>query len=190
MPRADYIHLKIAIALFLLAAIVHLSAGAGPWAFGSEMEFISSLHNSVIYLDRAKYQWAEQHQKSELDTPTLEELMPYLRDRKDGVKRLIGLGIQYRITSLAVPQSDVVTLTRDVRCSAGICRCYPAGSSFSLRTGRTWDRSKCSIAAQLRGFYIDTEYLSVPLLCASGVGSLLIFVRKRMHKKKESVIDS
>jgi hypothetical protein len=184
MIRNSYILLLIGGVCLLLAAVVHHTAETGTSTFDSEMVFLGSLHNSLYYLDRAKYQWAEQNQKSEIEIPTLDDLLPYLGDQKNGVEKFIALGVRYRTTSLAVRQSDVATLTRDVRCRRGICRCYPAGSSFSLCT--RWDFSKCRFAARVRWFCINTARISVPLLCALGLGSLLVFVVEHMrHRPRE-----
>jgi hypothetical protein len=181
MPRTNYILLLIGGAFPLLAAVIYYTAETGPWAFDSEMVFLGSLHNSLYDLDKAKYQWAVQHDKSELDTPTLEELLPYLGGQEEGIGKFIALGVRYQATSLAVQQSDVATLTRDVRCRRGVNHCYPAGSSFSIRT--CWDLSKCSFAARVRCFCTNTAFLSVPLLCILGLGSLLVFFIKRMRHR-------
>jgi hypothetical protein len=178
MRRAGSIYLKLGLALLLLAAITFLSPAFVTGILGSEKVFIAGLHNSLYYLDRAKSQWLEEKNKLEPDVPTMEELAPYLGEWTNHIARFITLGITYRITSMEEPQSDVATLTRDLRFRSGYCRLYRAGTRYCLHTG--WAHPVSGITSSSRAFYINNQELLAAALGVLGVGNLLVFVFKRI----------
>jgi hypothetical protein len=174
MRKAGYPYLAAALALLLLAAALFLSSGRGLGVSGRkaevlnrEMEFVGGLHNSLYYLDRAKWGWLEEKNKSEQDVPTMEDLAPYLGEWTNHIARFMALGITYRITSLDEPQSDVATLTRDLRFRRGIGRFYRAGTSYCIRTRWAHPRS-------------HNQDLLAAVLFVLGMGNLLVFVMKRI----------
>ena len=140
--RKSRLSLKIGVAAFLLFAALQVSLRFGPQTLESEISFDTDLHNSLGNLDSAKQQWAQEKQKSERDIPTLMELAPYLEEANDSIRKLGALGITYKITSMAEPQSDIATLTRDLRFQRGFSRFYGAGTSLCLHgmeeLARTW----------------------------------------------------
>lgn len=178
MRRAGHMYLIFGIALLLLAAITFLSPAFVPRTLTSEKVFMARLHNSLYYLDRAKWEWSEKMKKSEQDIPTMEELAPYLGEWTNRIAKLITLGITCRITSLEEPQSDVATLTRDLRFRSGYCRLYRAGTRYCLHTG--WAHPDSGITSSSRAFFIDNQELLAAALGALGMGSLLVFVVKRI----------
>jgi hypothetical protein len=118
--------------LFLLVWRLYIS---GPLVMDREGAFYSGLLNSLHRLDQAKLEWANKEQKSEKDIPTMAELLSYLGDHKVLIDDFSALGVRYTITPLDEdhPQSDVATLTKDIRFRAGFCRFYPAGSKYSIQ---------------------------------------------------------
>jgi hypothetical protein len=145
---------------------------------------MAGLHNSLYYLDRAKEQWANEKHKSEVDTPSLPDLMPYLGHWKDTIARFTALGITYRITSMAETQSDVATLTRDLRFRSGICHFYPAGTSYGLLAG--WTHPRSSTTSSFRALLINNQYLLAAALCVLAMGNLLVFVVKKYRNAKQA----
>ena len=85
MRKTGYGYLAVAPALMLLAVFVFLPSGAGSGALPREMAFTGGLHNTLYYLDQAKWKWAEEKHKSEGDIPTMEDLAPFLGDWKSVV---------------------------------------------------------------------------------------------------------
>jgi hypothetical protein len=190
MRKAGYIGVAVAFSFLLLAVIVFLPSGAGSGALDSEKVFIAEIWNSLYYLDQAKWKWAEEKDKSEGDVPAMEDLMPYLGDRTNRINRLVRLGINFKITPISdmEHQSEMATLTRDLRFRGGICRFYPAGSRYGFRTG--WDFPKRGSASSLRGFYFNNrERLAVALfLLAMGyvLGYLLVFAIKKVRNSRQT----
>jgi hypothetical protein len=178
-------YLAVALALMLVAVFVFMPSGAGPGALPREMAFWGGLHNSLGQLDDAKRKWAEEKHKSDGDVPTMEDLAPYLGDWTNHIARFVALGVTYKITPIseAEPQSDVATLTRDLRFQIGFCRYYRAGTSFSLHGGHVsppYDTKSLLIA-----FYQNNRGLLVIVLFALAVGNLLVFVIKRIQNVRQ-----
>jgi hypothetical protein len=73
VKRGLFIRIALAVFIALLAAIV-LPNFIGAKALHAQCACINNLH----WLDRAKQQWQDEHYKSTNDTPTFEELAPYL----------------------------------------------------------------------------------------------------------------
>lgn len=186
MRKAGYVNLTIALTLLCLAVILFLSWALGLGALDSEKRFIAGLYNSLYHLDLAKQHWAEEKKKSELETPTLPDLMPYLGTWKNAIERFKAYGINYTITSMAEPQSDVATLTRDLRFRSGICHFYSASTSYCLQTG--WAHPQSSITSSLRALYFNNQHLVVGALCVVAAGNLLVFVMKKIRRPKEAAI--
>jgi hypothetical protein len=117
-------YLFFAAAFFLLAVIIFLPSGAGPGALPREMGFWGGLHNSLYYLDEAKMKWADENHKTEGAVPAMEDLAPYLGAWTNHIAQFIAWGVTYKITPISEmkPQSDVATLTRDLRFQIGFCR--------------------------------------------------------------------
>jgi hypothetical protein len=179
MRKPGYATITGAVALLLLAVVLFLLPGVGPGALDSEKVFMAGLHNSLYYLDQAKGKWAEEKHNSERDVPTMTDLTPYLGDWTTRIERFIALGIDYKITSISKmePQSDIATLTRDLRFRSGICRFYPAGTRYCIHTGWTHPDSVRSF----RAFYINNRELLAAVLFMSGIGTLLVFVVRRIR---------
>jgi len=178
-------YLSLAVALTLLAGIDRLSSGPGPWALDREKGFIGGLHNSLSLLDQAKQQWAADKNKSELDVPTLDDLKPYLGDKRDGIQRFITLGIKFKITSTVETQSDVATLTRDLRFRRGYCLFYPAGTRYCMQTGWVYPPA----GATAKSFGILWVENNLDRLCEAAlvflvVGNVLVFLVKKHRKLK------
>jgi hypothetical protein len=117
----------------LLLVVVRLYI-AGPTVMDREEAFHIKLYNSLIYLDRAKQDWAAKQHGAEGELPTMPELRPYLGNWKDVIDQLTALGVRYTITPIDEDhgQTDTATLTKDIRFRVGFCRYYPAGAKFSL----------------------------------------------------------
>jgi hypothetical protein len=186
--KSGYGYLRLALALVLLAVFILLPSGAGPGALPREMAFTGGLHNSLYYLDQAKWKWAEAKHKSEGDIPTMEDLAPYLGDWTNSIKRFVACGIEYKITPVSEmeSQSDVATFTRDISFQSGFCRFYRAGTRYSIHTGwaipQSWSISWVE-------FYQNNRGLLAGALFLSGIGSLLVFmVKKFRSSRKESGI--
>lgn len=173
----------LAFLLIFLAVILCLSSGFGPKTLDSEKVFDAGLHNSLYYLDQAKHQWAEEKNKSELDTPTLADIMPYMGDWKDAFPKFKALGIEYTITSMAENQSDIATLTRELRFSNGICRFYPAGTSLCLHGLPTWDFPRLSGVSRLRSRYFQDLFLLEAAVCFLAVVNLLVLAINRIRSR-------
>ena len=188
MRKARYGYFTLALASVLLAVLVFLPSGAGPWALDSEKAFNAGLHNSFYYLDLAKRQWAKKKNKSEQDVPTMAELTPYLEDWTNRIERFISLGIAYKITPISEMenQSDVATLTRDLSFRRGICRFYPAGTRYCIHTG--WSHPDTG-KSSFRDFYINNRELLAAALFIFGISTLLVFaVRKILSSRRVSSI--
>jgi hypothetical protein len=181
MRKPGSAYLVAGIVLLLLAVIFFLPLRIGRGPLDSEKVFMVGLHNSLYYLDRAKWKWVEEKHKTEHDVPTMEDLAPYLGDWTNHIARFVALGITYKITPISEmePQSDVATLTRDLQFRAGICRLYRTGTSYCLHTG--WVSPPYDTASWFRAFYINNrELLAVGLFFLAMV-SLLVFVIKRVR---------
>jgi len=184
MRRA--VHINLAAALVLLAGLLCVTLRPGPWALGREKEFMVSLQSSLYHLDEAKQQWVTVKNKSESDVPTLDELRPYLGNGWwETIQRLKGLGVHYNITSTAEPQSDLATLTRNLRFRRGYCLFYPAGTSYGLQAG--W--ASPPARATWKPFALlwvenNLDYLLGMALAVLVLGNMFVFVGNH-HFKQE-----
>lgn len=185
MRKWESTHLVIAIVVLFLAVFVFLPLGAGPGALPREMAFTGGLHNSLYYLDQAKSAWAEEKHKPDGAIPTMDDLALYLGDSTNRIKHFVALGVEYKITPLSdlEPQSDVATLTRDLRFQIGFCRYYPAGTSYCIHTG--WSFPHSGFGPSVMAVYQNDRGLLVILLFALAAGNLLAFVIKRIRNFKE-----
>jgi len=185
MRKSGSGYLAVALALMLLAIFVFMPSGAGPGALPREMAFWGGLHNSLGQLDEAKWKWAEEKHKSEGAVPTMEDLAPYLGDWTNHIARFVALGVTYKITPIseAEPQSDVATLTRDLRFQIGFCRYYRAGTSFSLHGGHV--SPPCDTKSWLIALYQNNRGFLVIVLFALAIGSLLVFVIKKIQNVRQ-----
>lgn len=181
MHKRGSAYLVVALALLLLAMFIFLPWGAGPGALPREMGFWVPLQNSLYHLDEAKWKWMEEKHKTEGDTPTMEDLAPYLGDWTNSIRHLVALGVEYKITPLSEEkhQSDVATLSRDLRFQIGFCRYYRAGTKFSIQGDRFWPLydTKSSLIA----FYQNNRGLVVLALFTLAIGNLLVFVVKKIQ---------
>jgi hypothetical protein len=182
-PGSPY--LVVSIVLFLLAVILFMPLGIGGGALDSEKVFMAGLHNSLYHLDQAKWKWMEEKHKTEHTVPTMEDLAPYLGDWTNHIGRFVALGITYKITPVSEmePQSDVATLTRDLRFRAGICRLYHAGTTYCLHTG--WVSPPYDTASWFWAFYINNRELLATGLFFVAMVSLLVVVIKRVRSFKQ-----
>jgi hypothetical protein len=185
MRKTSFAYLVVALALLLLAVFILLPSGAGPGALDREMGFWGGLHNTLYHIDVAKLQWMDEKHKADGDVPTLEDLAPYLGEWTNDIARFVALGVTYKITPISEmePQSDVVTLTRDLRFQRGFCRYYRAGTRFSLQGGRfhpPYDTKSWLMAA-----YQNNRGLLVIVLFALAIGSLLAFVIKKIQNTRQ-----
>jgi hypothetical protein len=181
MRKAGHGYFFLALALMLVAVLVFLPSGAGPGALDREMAFTGGLLNSLYHLDLAKAKWAEEKHKSEGDLPTMEDLMPYLGDWTNGIKRFVACGVEYKITPISEmeSQSDIATLTRNVCFQTGFCRFYAAGTRFSLHTG--WAVPKYGSTAWVLAAYHNNRGLLAAALFVSGIASLLVLAVKKVR---------
>jgi hypothetical protein len=189
MRKSGSAYLVAALALLLLAVFIFLPAGAGPGALEREMGFWGGLHNSLYYLDQAKWKWMEEKHKSEGDVPTMEDLAPYLGEWTNHIARFVSWGVTYKITPISEmeSQSDVATLTRDLRFQRGFCRYYRAGTTFSLHGGSKFP--PYDTKSWFMAFYQNNRGLLVIVLFALAVGNLLMFVIKKIQRfRKVSIV--
>lgn len=124
----------VLLSLGALAILVQVPSGLGVTVLPSEKTFNAQLHNSLGRIDQAKAEWAAAESKSDASIPSLQNLEVYLGNWTNGIHRLEGCGVRYRLTSLEESQTDVATLTRDLYFRAGISRFYPAGTSYGIRS--------------------------------------------------------
>lgn len=178
MRKGGSAYLVIAFALLLLALLMFSPLGAGPGALPRENGFWLPLQNSLYHLDQAKWKWMEEKHKTDGETPTMEDLAPYLGDWTNSIKHLGTLGVEYQITPLSEmkPQSDIATLTRDLRFQRGFCRYYRAGTKFSIQGDRSWPSDDAKSA--FISFYQNNRGLLAIILCALGIG---VFVIKKIQ---------
>jgi hypothetical protein len=157
MGKGIYLNLIVSLGLLLLVVILIQPPKLGSGVLDAESNFYPALHNSLYYLDQAKWKWMEEKQKTEHDIPTMDDLAPYLGDWTNHIARFVTLGITYKITPISEmdSQSDIATLTRDLRFQRGFCRFYPAGTSYCIHTGWTFPQS--STTNSFRAFYINNQ---------------------------------
>jgi hypothetical protein len=177
--------LILALVFFLLAVIVFLPSGAGSGALPREMAFWGGLHNSLYYIDEAKMKWMNEKHKKEGDVPTMEDLAPYLGEWTNHIAQFVAWGVTYKITPISEmePQSDVATLTHDVRFQIGFCRYYRAGTSYSLHGGDIFP--PYDVKSWFMAFYQNNRGLLVIVLLALAIGNLLMFVIKKIQNFRQ-----
>ncbi|HEU6447134.1 MAG TPA: hypothetical protein VFV23_01695 [Verrucomicrobiae bacterium] len=185
MRKSGSAYLLASVVLLLLAVIIFLPSGAGTGALPREMRFWGGLHNSLYNLDLAKMKWMEEKHKTDGDLPTMEDLAPYLGEWTNHIAQFIAWGVTYKITPISEvePQSDVATLTRDVRFQIGFCRYYRAGTSYSLHRGYVfppYDMKSWFVA-----FYQNNRGLFIIILFASAIGNMLVFLIKRIQNFRQ-----
>jgi len=119
-----------------------------------------ALDSSLLYLDQAKWDWAEKEHKEDNEVPTMNELLPYIGAHKSLIDRLMALGVVYTITPFGddYRQSDVATLTKDLRFTAGFARYYPAGTKISIQGERFHPQ-----VAFLKGYFQQNWAIIVPI---------------------------
>ncbi|MEO7678792.1 MAG: hypothetical protein ABIV39_18725 [Verrucomicrobiota bacterium] len=113
-PKSKLALVNLTLVVSLLGGILWVESGPEPW-LNSEKVFMAQLHNSLWNLDRAKYQWATEKTKTEDALPTFEDLTPYLGEWNHTIEKLKALGVEYKITSTELNQSDVATLSKGIR---------------------------------------------------------------------------
>jgi hypothetical protein len=174
-------YLVAAFALLLLAGFIFLPSGAGPGALEREMGFWGGLQSSLYHIDVAKTKWTDEKHKADGDVPTIEELAPYLGEWTNHIARFVALGVTYKITPVSEmqPQSDVATLTRDLRFQSGFCRYYRAGTRFSIQGDRFYP--PYDTKSRLTAFYQNNRGLLAIILLALAVGNLLVFAIKKIQ---------
>jgi hypothetical protein len=189
MRKSGSAYLVTGVVLLLLAVIVFLPSGAGPGALPREMGFWGGLHNSLWNLDLAKMKWMEEKHKTEGDLPTMEDLAPYLGEWTNHIAQFIAWGVTYKITPISEmeSQSDVATLTRDVRFQIGFCRYYRAGTSYSLHGGCVFP--PYDTKSRFVAIYQNDCGLLVLLLLALAVGNVLVFVIKKIQNFRQASRD-
>ena len=183
LRKAGFAYLAAGLVLLLLAVTLFVLSGYGPYTLDREKGFMTVFGNSLYHLDLAKQQWAEEKHKSERAVPTMEDVMPYLGNWTNTIKRFVALGIDYKITSTENPQSDVATLTHDLRFRKGFCRYYQAGTSYGLQKG--WDFPNYDSTSSFEAFCINNRELLTLVFGMSGLGTLLVFAIKRIRISKQ-----
>ena len=183
MRKTSNIILAVSLGLGSLALIFLVTSRMDTKAQDREMGFVGALHNSLYYLDQAKWKWAEENHIAEQNIPTMVDLAPYLGKWTNTITRLESLGVNYTITpfSDAEPQSDIATFTREVYFHVGFCRYYPAGCRYCLHTG--WTSPELKGSSRLRAIYFaDREILSVSISFLTTV-NLFILAAVKLFKK-------
>jgi hypothetical protein len=177
MRKPGYAVPITAVILLLLALILFLAPGIE--VFDSETTFMTGLYTSLGHLDRAKWQWMKEKEKSEEDVPTMADLRPYLGDKTNLIERLSALGINYEITAVSqqISPSDIAIFTRDLRFRRGFCRFYRAGTRYGGRGGWTHPDSR---AASFRSFCIHNRERLVAALFLLGMGTLMVFAVRKL----------
>jgi hypothetical protein len=185
MRKTGSAYLVVTLALLLLAVFILLPSGAGPGALDREMGFWGGLEKSLYHIDEAKTKWMDEKHKADGDVATMEELAPYLGEWTNHIARFVALGVTYKITPVSEmqPQSDVATLTRDLRFKRGFCRYYCAGTKFSIQ-GDRFD-PPYDTKSSLTAFYQNNRGLLAIVLFALAVGNLLVFSIKKVRQLKQ-----
>jgi len=175
MVKAIYICLAVAIAS--LAGIIFAPSAPQSQTVDSVKMFMADLHNSLYFLDKAKQHWATEKNKSELDTPTFQDLNPFLGKGRKLIEEMTALGIKYQITSLKEPQSDVGTLTQDLHFRRGWDLLDgSAGTTYGISTHWTHPSFK-----PRKPLFEATFFISL-------VGSLLLFLILKKRTLKPAAI--
>jgi hypothetical protein len=186
-PKSKLVFVNLVILLIIVGGILLVESGPEPW-LDSEKVFMGRLHNSLYYLDQAKYQWAAEKNKSENAVPTFEDLAPYLGEWKNTIEKLKALGIEYKITSTETNQSDVATLTRGIRFRAAICPYYRAGTTLCLHTG--WEippPSTSPITLRIRLTWLRADFFLKAALFLLALANGIIFLVRKGTKSSEAL---
>jgi hypothetical protein len=101
MSKGSCINLTVTLAILLLGLILIQPPKLGPGVLDAESSFYPALHNSLYYLDQAKWKWMEEKHKAEQDVPKMAELAPYLGEWTNHIARFVTLGITYKITHIS-----------------------------------------------------------------------------------------
>jgi hypothetical protein len=114
----------------------------------------------------------------------MEDLAPFLGNWTNSIRRLIALGIDYKITPFSEeePQSDIATLTRDLYFRHGFSHFYPAGTQYCPRTG--WSGPNTAATSSLRAFYFNHQGLPAAIMFVLAMANLFVFVIKKMGQSK------
>jgi len=184
-PKSKLVFVNLVILLVIVGGILLVESGPEPW-LDSEKVFMARLHNSLYYLDQAKYQWATEKNKSENAVPTFEDLAPYLGEWKNTIEKLQALGIEYKITSTETNQSDVATLTRGIRFRAAICPYYRAGTTLCIHTGwKSPPPSTSPITLRIRLTWLRADFfLKAALFLLVLANGIIFLVRKGTKPSK------
>jgi hypothetical protein len=185
MRKSGFAYLIVAFALLLLALFIVLPSGAGPGALERESGFWGGLQNSLYDIDVAKTKWSVETHKADGDVPKMEELVPYLGECTNRIARFVGLRVSYKITPVEEmkPQSDVATLTRDLRFQRGFCRYYLAGTRFSMQGERFYP--PYDTKSWLTACYQNNRGLLAIILFALAFGNLLHFAMKKVRQFRQ-----
>ena len=180
MRKSGSAYLMVGLFLLLLGVFIILPSGAGPGALEREMEFWGGLHNSLHAIDIAKSKWAEEKNKADGDIPTMGDLAPYLGESTNHIARFVSLGVTYTLAPVSElqPQSDVATLTRNLRFQKGFCRYYRAGTRFSL--GGDTFYPPLDAESWLAAIYQNNRGLLAIGFFALALGNLLVFAIKKV----------
>lgn len=184
--RNKLLFANLVILLVILGGILLVESGSEPW-LNSEKTFMARLHNSLVYLDRAKYEWATENMKSEDAVPTLDDLAPYLGEWKNTIEKLKALGIEYKITSTETPQSDVATLTRGIRFRAAICPYYRAGTTICLHSG--WHSpppGTSPLTLRIRLTWLRADFFLKAALFILVLADVIIFLVRKVTNSSHS----
>ncbi|HXR06556.1 MAG TPA: hypothetical protein VN765_04445 [Candidatus Acidoferrum sp.] len=179
-PKSKLVLVNLAILFVILGGFVLVESGPEPWV-DREMAFMGRLHNSLIDLDRAKYQWVTDKNKPETAVPTFDDLAPYLGEAKNRIEQLKALGVEYKITSTETNQSDVATLTGGIRFRTGFCTYYRAGTTFCFQTGWKIPPPSTSPATlRIRLIWLHAEFFLGVALFVLVVANVIIFLVRNL----------
>ena len=173
--------------LVILGGILLVDSGPEPW-LDSEKVFMTRLHNSLYYIDRAKYDWATKTNKPENAVPTLDDLAPYLGEWRSNIEKLKEIGVEYKITSTETNQSDIATLTRGIRFRAAICPYYRVGTTLCLHTGwQSPPTGNSPVTLRIRLTWLHADFLlkaAFFLLVLADV--IILLVRKSTNSSRSA----
>jgi hypothetical protein len=181
-PKSKLVFVNFVFLFVILGGILLVESGPEPW-LDSETVFDARLYNSLGSLGEAKAQWATEKNKSEDAVPTWEDLAPYLGERKNTIKKLQALGIEYKITSSETNQSDVATLTRGIRFRAGFSPYYRAGTTVCIHTGwKSPPPSTSPITLRIRLTWLHADFFLKAALFVLALANGIIFLVRRGTK--------
>jgi len=185
MRKSGSAYLMVALFLLLLAVFIILPSGAGPGALEREEGFWGGLQNSLYDIDLAKSKWAGEKNRADGDIPTMGDLAPYLGESTNHIARFVSLGVTYKLTPVSEmqPQSDVATLTRNLRFQRGFCRYYRAGTRFSMQGDRFYP--PLDTKSWLPALYQNNRGLLAIGLFSLALGTLLVFAIKKVLQLRQ-----